>query len=175
MLLLVVEEEVDVELIADCAACNAADAILTLAATWLSWDLMAVEAAASAVESWRPSDDVAEAAEAVSSERLLLNSLINDDSNDSMIAGRAAMTEVKLLMSLIKSRDSMTGTGVLSASGPRGMLGTWLGSMTRSRGSMTGTEVFSASGPWGMPVLSAYPQYCIRILLSICANDTDDL
>lgn len=77
---------------------------------------MDVEAAASADESWRLSEDEAEAAEAVMFAKPLLKSLIKDASNDSRTLGIAAMTEVKLLISLIKSRGStsMTGAGVVS-------------------------------------------------------------
>lgn len=83
LLLLVADEEVDVELLTtDAAACRAEDALLTLAATWLSWELMEVEAAASAVESWEFSEDEAEAAEEVMFANSLLNSLSKDDSND---------------------------------------------------------------------------------------------
>lgn len=116
MLLLVADEDVDVELTADCAACNAADALLTLAATWLSWEWMDVEAAASAVESWRLSEDEAEAAEDVMFAKPLLNALIQDASSDSSKLGTAATAEVKLLISLIRSRGStsMTGAGVVS-------------------------------------------------------------
>lgn len=113
VLLLAADEDVEVELTADAAACNAAEALLTLAATWLSWDWMDVEAAASAVESCRPSEDVADAAEAVRFANWLLNSLMRDDSIDPTQLGSAAMPEVNSLISLTKSRGSMAGAEVI--------------------------------------------------------------
>lgn len=83
VVLLVADEDVEVELTADSAACSAAEAILTLAATRLSWDWMDAEAAASAVESWEASEDVAEDAEAVRFANWLLKSLKRDSSIDS--------------------------------------------------------------------------------------------
>ena len=112
--LLVADEDVDVVSKADCAACNAADALLTLAETWLSWERMDVEAAASAVESLRPSEDEAEAAEEVRFVNSLLNSLIASASKDPTKLGKAAMSAVKLVISLIKSRGSMAGAEVIS-------------------------------------------------------------
>lgn len=111
LLLLVVDVTVDVELTADSAAFSAEDALLTLAATWLSWESMDAEAAASAVESWALREDEAEAAEELMFANPLLNSLSRDDS----IEGKAAMYEVKLLMSLTRSRGSVAGVGVICA------------------------------------------------------------
>lgn len=110
VLLLVADEDVDVELTADAAACNAAEALLTLAAAWLSWDWIEVEAAASAVESCRSSEDLAEAAEAVRFANWLLYSLMRDSSIDFR---RVGSPEVNSLISLIRSRGSMAGAEVI--------------------------------------------------------------
>lgn len=115
MLVFVADEDVDAEWTADCAACNAADALLTLAATWLSWEWIDVEAAASAVESWRLSEDETEAAEEVMFAKPLLNSLIQDASTDSSKVGTAATAEVKLPISLTKSRGSTSTNGIVIA------------------------------------------------------------
>ncbi|KAI3395978.1 hypothetical protein diail_617 [Diaporthe ilicicola] len=107
VVLVVKDEDVEVALSAlkaDCAVSNAADALLTLAATWLSWELMDEEVAASAaVESRRLSEEEAEPAEAVRfAYSLLIESIASDKTHSPTVSpdadaelGNAAANEVK--------------------------------------------------------------------------------